>query len=149
MSMSTWIACAIAPGSCVSNAVVSESGIGAAVCNAQCSVHAAPDFGIVILLTPGLIRRQPIGSAPTVIIHTVDLNWTQLAHWYQHGQPLVVSPNRTVPVECWSPHMKTRSRMHYFLADQHALASQMPHAGAIMLSLDGMLYGILRRRICY
>ncbi len=103
------------------------------------AVHAAPDFGIVILLTPGLIRRQPIGSAPTVIIHTVDLNWTQLAHWYQHGQPLVVSPNRNVPVECWSPHMKTRSRMHYFLADQHALASQMPHAGAIMLSLDGMV----------
>lgn len=100
-------------------------------------VHAAPDFGIVVLLTPGLMRSQPLGSSPTVIVYSVDLHWEGLAHWYRHGQSLVIAPNRNVPVQCWSPHMKTRSRMHYFLADQAAANSSMPYAGAIMLSLDG------------
>ena len=100
-------------------------------------IHQTNDFAIVILLTPGHSRALPIGSTPTVIMHTADLNWAQLAHWYQHGQPLVLATNRNVPGSCWSPHMKTRSRMHYFLADQQAAASQLPFAGAIMLSLDG------------
>ncbi len=91
-------------------------------------VHSAPDFGIVVLLTPGSVRSQPLGSAPTVIIHTLDLQWMQLAHWYQHGQPLIFASNCNVPVKCWSPHMKTRSRMHYFLADRQASISGLPHA---------------------
>ncbi len=33
--------------------------------------------------------------------------------------------------------MKTRSRMHYYLADQLAATSPLPHAGAVMLSLEG------------
>lgn len=100
-------------------------------------IHVAPDFAIVILLTPGHARALPHGSSPTVIVHSLDLNWRGLAHWYIHGQPLIVANNRNVPGECWSPHMKTRSRMHYFLADQQAAASGLPHAGAAMLSLDG------------
>lgn len=102
-------------------------------------VHSAPDFGIVILLTPGLVRRKPLGSAPTVIIHSVDLHWPQFAHWYQYGQPLVIAANCNVPDKCWSPHIKTRSRMHYFLADRQASTSGLPHAGAVMLSVDGFV----------
>ena len=63
-------------------------------------VHSAPDFGIVVLLTPGSIRSQPLGSAPTVIVHSVDLHWPQLAHWYQFGQPLVIASNCNVPEKC-------------------------------------------------
>lgn len=101
------------------------------------AVHAAPDFGIVILLTPGHAHAAPLGGAPTVIVHSVDLQWTGLSHWYQFGQPLIVAANRNVPGQCWSPHMKTRSRMHYFLADQQARSSQLSFAGAAMLSTDG------------
>ncbi len=101
------------------------------------AVHAAPDFGVVVLLTPGLARNRPLGATPTVIVHTIDLQWQQLSYWYQHGQPLVIAKNRNIPIQCWSPHMKTRSRMHYFMADQQAASSQIPFAGAIMLGLDG------------
>jgi branched-subunit amino acid aminotransferase/4-amino-4-deoxychorismate lyase len=72
-------------------------------------------------------------------VHSVDLHWKSLADWYQNGQALVTADNRNVPSACWPTHIKTRSRLHYFLADQQALASGMPHAGAAMLSLDGYL----------
>ena len=97
------------------------------------------DFGVVVLLTPGRAGAAPAGHQPTVMAHTADLHWSALAHWYQHGQALVTASNRNVPGACWSPHLKTRSRMHYFLADQQAAASGRAHAGAAMLSLEGHL----------
>ena len=97
------------------------------------------DFGVVILVTPGRASAGPAGHFPTVIIHTADMHWQALAHWYQHGQALLTAHNRNVPSQCWSTHLKTRSRLHYFLADQQAAASGIPHAGAAMLSIDGSL----------
>lgn len=101
--------------------------------------HAAPDLAVVILLTPGRASRGPAGQHPTLIVHTTDLHWSALAHWYSHGQALVTASNRNVPAACWSTHLKTRSRLHYFLADQQAAASGIAHAGAAMLSVDGHL----------
>ena len=95
------------------------------------------DFGVVILLTPGRASSGPAGHTPTVIVHTVDMHWQALAHWYVHGQCLLTASNRNVPTECWSTHLKTRSRLHYFLADQQAARSGIAYAGAAMLSLDG------------
>lgn len=103
------------------------------------AAHSAPDIAVVILLTPGRASRGPAGKHPTLILHTGDLHWSALAHWYRHGQALVTASNRNVPAVCWSTHLKTRSRLHYFLADQQAAASGLPHAGAAMLSVDDHL----------
>ncbi len=99
--------------------------------------HSTGDFAVVILLTPGRAGVGTPGANPTLIIHTSDLNWKSLAQWYEHGQHLVIANNRNVPADCWSPRLKTRSRLHYYLADQQAARSGRAHAGALMLSTDG------------
>lgn len=107
---------------------------------AHCAAGGRPrDFAVVVLLTPGRASDGPVGHRPTVIVHTADLHWPALAHWYRYGQALITARNRNVPGACWSTHLKTRSRLHYFLADQQAAAGGFAHAGAAMLSLDGSL----------
>lgn len=103
------------------------------------AAHEFEDFSVVVLLTPGRSGSQPVGEKPTSIVHTTDLNWIALKHWYTFGQPLVTAVNRNVPGQCWSPGIKTRSRLHYFLADHQANMSGLPHAGAAMLSIEGYL----------
>jgi len=105
----------------------------------ECARHnqsrlADRDFSIVVLVTPGLTSAV---NSPTVIVHVQPLNWTTIEYWYAHGQPLVVATNRNVPRDCWSPQLKTRSRLQYYLADQEAMQSSGPFAGAILLNTDG------------
>lgn len=92
------------------------------------------DVGIVILATPGRVH----GTEPTRIVHASELPWKRLAQWYLHGQDLVTATIRNVPNECWPVHIKTRSRLHYYLADQQA-AQAGPHAGAVMLGTRGQV----------
>ncbi len=104
----------------------------------QCALHnrsrlADRDFSIVVLVTPGTVNAL----TPTRIVHIQPLRWPSLEFWYQNGQPLIVAQNRNVPKACWSPQLKTRSRLQYYLADQEALQSNGPHAGAVLLDLDG------------
>jgi branched-subunit amino acid aminotransferase/4-amino-4-deoxychorismate lyase len=54
----------------------------------------------------------------------------------QAGARLVTPTVRQVPPECWSPHLKCRSRMHYFLADREARRCD-PEASALLLDLAG------------
>ncbi len=77
------------------------------------------DVGLVLLLSPGdpgIDRRQTL--RPTVMAHLSPLPFGQLAKWYEHGTALHVSRTRNVPAECWSPSIKTRSRLQYYLADR-------------------------------
>ena len=105
----------------------------------ECARHnqsrlADRDFSIVVLVTPGLTSAE---HAPTLIVHIQPLKWAAIEHWYQHGQTLVVATNRNVPPACWSPQLKTRSRLQYYLADKEALECGGPHAGAVLLDTDG------------
>ncbi len=94
------------------------------------------DFSIVVLVTPGL--RSTVNS-PTVIVHVQPLNWIAIHYWHAHGQPLVLASNRNVPRECWSPQLKTRARMQYYLADRECHTRDGVHAGAILLNTDGFV----------
>lgn len=98
--------------------------------------YAQQDFSVVILVTPGRKSLGKRGERPSLIVHTAELDWPVMHDWYENGQPLIVSQHRNVPAECWSPHLKTRARMQYYLADRQAMASPLKNAGAVLLSLD-------------
>ena len=108
------------------------------------SVYEGTDFSIVALATPGRTSRL---RRPTLLVHTAPIPWDRLRQFYTAGQPMVLSETENVPPACWSPQIKTRSRLHYYLADT-AANQQGPknkganigaHIGAILLDSAGNL----------
>lgn len=77
------------------------------------------DFGIVIVVSPGDpgIERDR-RSHKTLMAHVSPIPFAQLANWYREGVSLTLSSVQNVPPECWSPSIKTRSRLQYYLADR-------------------------------
>ena len=72
------------------------------------------ELAIVWMATPGA------GGKPTLLVHAQPLPWSRIDSLTNVGQELVVSDAQSVPAECWSPQIKTRSRLHYYLADRQA-----------------------------
>ncbi len=103
----------------------------------QAIVRGLGDVGIVILASPGdpgwdaSSISQPL--TPSLHIHLVSIPWKRFAHWYEHGCQLVSSSVHNIPASCWSPHIKSRNRLHYYLADKQAERKQ---SGAVALLLD-------------
>jgi branched-subunit amino acid aminotransferase/4-amino-4-deoxychorismate lyase len=76
------------------------------------------DCGLVLLLSPGdpgVDRSRTL--VPTLMAHLTPIPFAQLSRWYRDGVALHISSVRNVPTECWSPSIKTRSRLQYYLAD--------------------------------
>jgi len=96
------------------------------------------DLGMAILVTPGPYGTLAAGSAagPTLCLHTYPLPFALWANQYTHGQSLVVTDVRQVPVDCWPREIKCRSRMHYFLADREAARAE-PGARALLVDANG------------
>ena len=94
------------------------------------------DFAIVVLITPG---RTSLPGVPTVIVHAQSLKWDAMQQWYTAGQQLLISQPRNVPSVCWSPNLKTRSRLQYYLADQEAINRGARNSAAVLLDLSGCL----------
>ncbi len=93
-------------------------------------IAAGDDWSIVAFVTPGT------GKGPTVCVHGWPLQFHQWAAAYHDGLPAAISDIRQVPDNCWPSDLKCRSRMHYYLADQHA-AQQKAGTRAILLDQDG------------
>lgn len=87
------------------------------------------DFSIVLLATPGANSSSDTAE-PTLIVHPLPIPWSRLSEWYLRGQPLTRSAHRNVPSACWSPRIKTRARLQYYLADLEAAQRfrQSPHS---------------------
>ena len=98
------------------------------------------DLGLCLFVTPGVSGwlADAVPPGPTVCMHTYPLPFHQFAHFYEQGQPLVVSKVRQVPTTCWPSELKCRSRMHYYLADKEAATAQ-PGARALLLDADGFV----------
>jgi branched-chain amino acid aminotransferase len=98
------------------------------------------DLGLSIFVTPGEYPAYSSSGStcPTVCMHTYDLPFRLWAEKYQKGQSLVVTEIQQVPVECWPPGLKCRSRMHYYLADRQA-AKIEPGARALLLDKGGLV----------
>jgi branched-subunit amino acid aminotransferase/4-amino-4-deoxychorismate lyase len=100
----------------------------------QSHLAADDDWSIVAFVTPG-----PMDAAqPTVCVHGHRLPFGRWAAQYEDGLAVVVSDVRQVPENCWPPELKCRSRMHYYLADRRAAASQAG-ARAILLDQEGYI----------
>ena len=90
------------------------------------------DLGLAVLITPG----RAATSEPTVLVYTSALPFAEMHSWYSSGVSLQVSSHRQVPENCWPSHLKCRSRMHYYLADQEARSKQSD-ARALLLDQHG------------
>ncbi len=107
---------------------------------AECSRRNAPafgesDFSIVLLATPG--RLSDVDRQPTRIAYPIGIDWQQLSRWYTSGQSLFIADSRNVPAQCWSPTIKTRARLQYFLADAAVAKLADQCSGAVLLDLQG------------
>jgi branched-subunit amino acid aminotransferase/4-amino-4-deoxychorismate lyase len=102
----------------------------------------ADELGIVVFVTAGVVATYARMAAtqrmpgPTVCAHTFPLPFALWAKPMREGVRLVIPSVRQVPDLCINPHIKCRSRMHYFLADQEAKAED-PEARALLLDLEG------------
>jgi branched-subunit amino acid aminotransferase/4-amino-4-deoxychorismate lyase len=113
--------------------------IGREIVSHNCKlIEPGDDIGLCIFITPGLSTSMsgPPNTGPTVCLHTYPQPFDHWARKYSTGDALAISRVRQVPKECWSPEIKCRSRMHYFLADQEA-EQRYPGARAVLLDKDG------------
>ena len=90
------------------------------------------DLGLAVLITPGRVAT----NEPTVLVYSSTLPFAEMHEWYSDGVSLQVSSYRQVPENCWPSHLKCRSRMHYYLADQEAHSKQFD-ARALLLDQHG------------
>ncbi|RMF36893.1 MAG: hypothetical protein D6753_18630 [Planctomycetota bacterium] len=93
------------------------------------------DLAIVLLATPGRVA----GQQATLVVHPAAIDHARLRQWYATGQPLAVADQQSVPAACWSPHLKVRSRLNYYLADRAAQQRFGPTAGAVLQDATGCL----------
>lgn len=103
-------------------------------------IPAGDDLGLGMLVTPGSYANFSGGmhQGPTVCIYSNRLQYGLWADKYERGEAIVVSRFRQVPIDCWPPELKCRSRMHYFLADRDA-QQRDPGARAILLDHEGFV----------
>ena len=102
--------------------------------------HDGGDLGVVTFVTPGDLPAQHGGRAarPRAIVHSFPLAFPLWARAYDEGVALRGVNVRQVPEECWPIRAKTRSRLHYFLADREAAAAE-PGARAALAHADGRI----------
>lgn len=106
--------------------------------------HNAPlipdshDLGIVVFVTAGQ-NLTYLGAAemdrartPSVCVHTFPLPFELWADKLERGQHLVTPSIRHIPADSLDPKIKSRSRLHWYLADQQARLVE-PSAGAVLL----------------
>ena len=97
------------------------------------------DLGIGICLTPGAMpSAMPAGTeiTPTLLIYTLELPLATWGKLYDTGTSLRTVETREIPAACVPRKLKSRSRIHYYLADQEARKNS-PGSHALLLQLDG------------
>ncbi|MFO1020799.1 MAG: aminotransferase class IV [Planctomycetales bacterium] len=82
----------------------------------------------------------PEGLRPTLAISCWPLVKTmgKFAPLYETGVPLLISPQRSIPPELIDPRAKTRSRVHFQLA-QHEAQRRLPGSWPVLVDEQGFL----------
>ena len=100
------------------------------------------ELALVMFATPGPIGYylgEPGGAGDgpgTFGMHTFPLPWERYRRWVEQGVSLVVPSIQQIPGESVDPHIKHRSRMHWWLADREAGRVE-PGSLALLLDADG------------
>ncbi len=102
------------------------------------------DLGIVVFVTAGHNLTYlgaggiELARTPTVCVHTFPLPFELWADLFIDGQHLVTPSVRQLPADVIDPRIKSRSRLHWFLADQQARQIDR-QARAVLLDGSGCL----------
>lgn len=104
-------------------------------------IDPTEDLSIVLFVTPGAYLPDANGldgrvPSVTTCIYTAPLPLDRYAEWYESGVHLMVPSIRHIPPECLDPHIKTRSRMNWYLADRE-VRRRDPGAMALLVDLEG------------
>ncbi|HET6422088.1 MAG TPA: aminotransferase class IV [Planctomycetaceae bacterium] len=110
--------------------------------NTALAVHD-DDLGAIVFVTAGLnatyVGRDVAQAAGcSVGIHTFPLPYRQWSTKYDAGVSLVVPAIKALPHDVVDPRIKSRSRMHWHMADQAARRIE-PRATAILMDGTGQL----------
>ena len=97
-------------------------------------VEKEGDVGLTMFATPG----EPAKNQPTLGLHINFLNHQRIEKHRNEGQPLIVTDVQQPATTCWPRSIKTRSRVHYYLADRFA-AEHRPGSLGILLDQDGSI----------
>jgi branched-chain amino acid aminotransferase len=116
--------------------------VGEVVDHNEKLIPVGHDLGITLFVTAGL-NLTYVGAAgleacrrPSVCVHTFPLPFELWADKLDAGQHLVTPSIRHIPPDSLDPKIKSRSRLHWYLADRQARLAD-PHAGALVLDRDG------------
>ena len=102
------------------------------------------EFAVVLLATPGPVGfylGEPGGfgdGEPSLIVHGFPVPRKRYAGWFRDGAKLRLVETRQVPGVCVPEGLKTRSRMHWWLAERQARA-QEPGSIALLQHIDGQI----------
>lgn len=106
--------------------------------------HNAPlipethDLGVSIFITAGSsvtylgLAGAVAARRPSVCVHTFPLPFELWAEKLEVGQHVITPSIRHLPPECLDPKIKSRSRMHWYLADEQARSAD-PKAIALLV----------------
>jgi branched-subunit amino acid aminotransferase/4-amino-4-deoxychorismate lyase len=100
------------------------------------------DLGVIVFVTAGLnltylgAAGADLARVPTVGIHTFPLPFELWAEKLELGQHLITPNVRQIPPDTVDPKIKSRSRLHWYLADREARLVD-PNASALLLDRQG------------
>lgn len=104
-------------------------------------IDSAADLGIVMFVTAGA-NRTYLGEGelpgPTVGIHTFPLPFGVWETAVRDGVRLQIPARHQIQTDCLPVHLKTRNRLHWWLADREANAIE-PGSRALLTDADGNL----------
>ena len=101
------------------------------------------DFSIVHQISPGALgryRNSVAHAGPSTLIYTYPLDGMlgEAARWYDEGLNAVVPRQRAIPSRLLDPKIKSRSRLHYQVAN-HEIARHGADAWAVLQGEDGFI----------
>jgi branched-chain amino acid aminotransferase len=84
-------------------------------------IEANADLALVLFATPGPVgyylgQDVAAGEQPTFGMHTFVLPFARYRPWVEKGVVLATPSVRQIPAACIDPHIKQRSRLHWWLA---------------------------------
>ena len=101
------------------------------------------DFSIVHQVSPGALgryRNSVAHAGPSTLIYTYPMDGMlgEAARWYDEGLNAVVPRQRAIPSRLLDPKIKSRSRLHYQVAN-HEIAAHGADAWAVLQGEDGFI----------